>query len=190
MAVTSSRNPLAEVRKLAVLVVVLAGIGAATAPAATTDPRTPHAATVKRINVERVSVRVPAGWHRLHGWLSDVPYPFPVLAVGSFQAQLSRRTCACGMPNVEHFPRNGAFVFVIEWTQPNRRQLTRLPHAPPRSIPPDGQPEQSTCDGPSGTFDFQRAGRVFQVELYAGPASSRADRAAMISVLNSLRVER
>jgi hypothetical protein len=135
-----------------------------------------------------VSVRVPAGWHRLRGWLSDVRYPIPVLAVGSFQVRLSRHSCACGFPNVEHFPGNGSFLFVWEWTQPNRRQLARLPHAPPRLVPPTGSREASMCDGPSGGFAFQRAGRVFQVELYTGPGASRRDRSELISVLDSLRV--
>jgi hypothetical protein len=58
----------------------------------------------------RLSIRVPAGWQVLHGWLSDVTDPAPRLAVASFPARLSRRTCACGFPNVIQFPRDGAFV--------------------------------------------------------------------------------
>ena len=170
-------------RKLAVIVLVLAAVSAATALAATADSAGTRARTR-----EQVLVDVPAGWHRLNGWLSDVTYPIPRLAVASFPVKLSRHSCECGMPNVRHFPRNGAFLFVWEWSHETRSQLARNPQAPPNAIPPAGQPQRYECEGPTWTFGFRRGGRVFQVELYTGPATSRSARAGLMAILKSLRV--
>src|SRR2546421_9615428 len=78
----------------------------------------------------KVSISVPAGWHVLHGWLSDVIDPAPRLAVGSFRVRLSRHTCECGMPNVRDFPRNGGFLFMWEYLRYPRRDLRRVPRRP------------------------------------------------------------
>ena len=86
----------------------------------------------------RLSVSVPAGWHVLRGWLSDVTDPAPRLAVGSFPARLSRHTCECGFPNVVDFPRDGAFIFVWEYLHPAHRGLARVPK-PPRGLPSCGR---------------------------------------------------
>ncbi|MGZ6693587.1 MAG: hypothetical protein ACXVHQ_40125 [Solirubrobacteraceae bacterium] len=80
----------------------------------------------------RLTVRVPAGWHVLRGWLSDVSDPAPRLAVASFPARLSRHTCECGFPNVVNFPRDGTFVFLWEYLHPSRRGLARVPSRPVR----------------------------------------------------------
>lgn len=74
-----------------------------------------------------LSIRVPADWHVLRGWLSDVVDPAPRLAVASFPARLSRHTCECGFPNVLNFPRDGAFTFVWEYPAPSARGLARTP---------------------------------------------------------------
>jgi hypothetical protein len=88
----------ALVALVVVVVAVLAGAGVAGGD---------HAAN--RVSVAgRLSVRVPAGWHVLRGWLSDVMDPAPRLAMASFPARLSRHTCECGSPNVVNFPRDGA----------------------------------------------------------------------------------
>ena len=87
--------------------------------------------TTGRVHVPgRLSVRVPAGWRVLHGWLSSVVDPAPRLAFASFPAKLSRRSCECGFPNVVNFPRDGAFVFVWEYLDPSRRMLARAPSRP------------------------------------------------------------
>lgn len=136
----------------------------------------------------RLSVAVPVGWHLLRGWLSDVVDPAPRLAIASFPVRLSRHTCECGFPNVVHFPRDGAFVFVWEYLNPSRRGLARTPSRPVRFLLAAGRGVRLTCDGPTGTFAFKDAGRVFQVEVYLGPAVGPALRRRAAALLDSLRV--
>lgn len=135
-----------------------------------------------------LSIRVPVGWHVLRGWLSDVVDPAPRLALASFPARLSRHTCECGFPNVVGFPRDGAFVFAWEYVHPQRAQLARTPHRPARFTLNVSRAVHRTCYGPTDEFDFQAAGRVFQVEVYLGPRAGPALRAALDATLDSLRV--
>lgn len=145
--------------------------------------------TVWRVRVTGgLSVSLPAGWHVLRGWLSDVVDPAPRLAVASFPARLSRHTCECGFPNVVSFPREGAFVFVWEYLHPSRKELARTPSRPAHfRLPVDGKVDQ-TCDGPTDTFGFKATGRVFQVEVYVGPAVGTQTRTRVAAVLDSLAV--
>ncbi len=159
-----------------VATVVLAAAGAAGS-----------ARTAARVNVPgRLSVVVPAGWQVLRGWLSDVIDPAPRLAVASFPARLSRHTCECGFPNVVNFPRNGAFVFVWEYLRSSRRGLARVPSRPVRFRLAADASVRKTCDGSSDTFGFKYAGRVFQVEVYLGPAIRPAVRGRVAAMLDSL----
>ena len=145
--------------------------------------------TAGRVNVPgRLSVRVPAGWHVLRGWLSDVIDPAPRLAVASFPVRLSRHTCECGFPNVVGFAHNGAFLFVWEYLRPSRRGLARVPARPVHFHLAAAGAVRKTCDGPSDTFAFKDAGRVFQVEVYLGPAATPALRGRLAAMLDSLRV--
>ena len=135
-----------------------------------------------------LTVHLSVGWHVLRGWLSDVTDPSPRLAVASFAVRLSRRTCACGFPNVVSFPRDGAFVFVWEYLHPSHRILARLPSRPARIDLRAGQAVRHTCDGASNTFAFKDAGRAFQVEVYLGPEVNAALRGQVTAMLKSLRV--
>jgi hypothetical protein len=135
----------------------------------------------------KVSTLVPPGWHLVHGWLSDVTDPAPRLAVGSFPVRLSRQTCACGSPNVIHFPRNGAFVFVWEYLHPSPRMLAAVPRRPSGFRLPAGKPQRFRCQGPSDSFNFADRDRYFQVEVYLGPAVSSVTRARTMRILQSLR---
>jgi hypothetical protein len=136
---------------------------------------------------DRITVRVPAGWHRLQGWLSDVTDPAPRLALASFPARLSRQTCACGLPNVIHFPRDGAFVFVWEYLHPSGRMLAALRPRPRLFRLRAAEPQQFTCHGPSDSFSFRDHGRDFQVEVYLGPVAKPVTQARMLAVLDSFR---
>jgi hypothetical protein len=77
---------------------------------------------------------LPAGWHVLRAWLSDVVDPAPRLAVASFPGGLSRHTCSCGFPNVVAFPRDGAFIFVWEYLHPHAAGSPVWRAAPARFI--------------------------------------------------------
>ena len=136
----------------------------------------------------KVSISVPAGWHVLHGWLSDVIDPAARLAVASFPASLSRHTCSCGFPNIVSFPRDGAFIFVWEYVRPfARRALARVPRRPTSFRLAAGGGVHQICDGSSDTFAFRDAGHVFQVEVYLGPAAGPVLRAQTTAALDSLR---
>jgi hypothetical protein len=136
----------------------------------------------------QLSAGVPVGWHVLHGWLSDVVDPAPRIAVASFAARLSRQTCACGFPNVQRFPRDGAFVFVWEYLHASRWGLARTPRRPGDFNLAGPGAVRHTCDGPTATFGFKDAGRIFQVAVYLGPRSSSAVRGRVTAMLDSLRV--
>lgn len=167
-------------RKLA-LAVLLATASVVAAASAATSPSRAYA---QRVDVGGgVSIRVPPGWYVRRGWLSDVVDPIPRLAVANFEVKLSRHTCACGFPNVERFPRDGAFLFVWEYSW-----VRRTPRRPARFAIRSFRPTRHTCMGPSDEFDFRDAGRGFQIEVYLGPAASRRTRARLASILDSLRV--
>ena len=174
------RARIAGVRKILVALVTVATVALAAAGAAGGD----RSATRVRVP-GRLSVRVPAGWHVVRGWLSDVTDPAPRLAVASFPARLSRHTCECGFPNVVNFPGDGAFVFVWEYLHISHRGLARMPNRPVRVDLTADASVRKTCAGASDTFAFKDAGRVFQVEVYLGPAISTARRGQVVAMLDS-----
>ena len=122
-------------------------------------------------------------------WVAEsVADPAPMLSFASFSASLSRRACACGFPNVVGFPRDGAFVFVWEYLFPSRWMLARSPSRPARFLVAAGRGVRRTCDGPTDGFSFKDAGRVFQVEVYLGPAVGSELRRQAAEMFDSLRV--
>lgn len=180
MDLRMGRARIPGVRKVLVALAVLA-IAAVAAAAAGGDR------TATRVSVPaRLSVSVPAGWHVLRGWLSEVNDPAPRLAVGSFPARLSRHTCECGFPNVIDFPRDGAFVFVWEYLHFPRWELARVPSRPVRFHLAAGGGLRQTCDESSDTFGFKEGGRAFQVEVYLGPQVGPALREEVAGMLDSL----
>ena len=146
--------------------------------------------TARRVHVPgRISVRVPGGWHVLRGWLSPVADPAPVLSFASFRARLSRHACACGFPNVVNFLGDGVFVFVWEYLFPSRRMLARAPSRPARFVVAAGRVHRTrTCDGVTDEFFFKDAGRVFQAEVYLGPAVGPELRRLAAEVFDSVRI--
>ena len=182
------RTPLkrtAVVRKvLLVVVMMMVAIAALAAAAVAGGDR-----IAGRVSVPGgISIRVPVGWHVVRGWLSDVTDPSPRLAVASFPARLSGRTCECGFPNVLNFSHDGAFVFVWEYLHPSRRELASVPSRPARFDVAAGGAVRHTCDGSSDTFGFKDAGRAFQVEVYLGPGAGPELRGRAAAMLASLRV--
>jgi hypothetical protein len=175
---------MADVRKLAVLLLVIGSsfVAAATASVSPGPARTNVAGAM--------SIRVPAGWHLVRGWLSDVMDPIPRLAVASFPVKLSRRTCVCGMPNVRDFPRTGAFLFIWEYPHLPQRTLERFPRRLARFRMTSEIPQRFVCQGPSDEIIFQQAGRAFQAEIYVGSAAGPKVRARLLSAIDSLRTGR
>jgi hypothetical protein len=173
-----------NVRKLATLLLLgtISVVAAGSADSAAPGRRT--------FATGRISVRLPPGWRMVHGWLSDVLDPIPRVAIASFPARLSRHTCVCGMPNVESFPRTGAFLFVWEYPNLPRRVLARFPRRPARFRMASERPQRYVCQGPSDEVIFREAGRAFQAELYLGPAAGPRVRARLLATLDSMQVGR
>lgn len=178
-----SANVMAGVRKLAVPLIIVATSVVAVAPAASVAPGG------LRTQVGRaIRVRIPPGWDVVRGWLSDVIDPIPRLAVGSFPATLSRHTCVCGMPNVQAFPRAGAFLFIWEYPNLPRRELAKFPPRPTHFHLTSDSPQRYVCGGPSDSIAFQEAGRAFQADIYLGAGAGPQLRARLLAVMDSLRV--
>jgi hypothetical protein len=173
----------AGVRKALVALAVVT-VAALTVVGAAGGDRTP----ARSIAPGPLIVRVPGGWHLLRGWLSDVIYPVPRLAVASFPARLSHQTCSCGFPNVLDFPRDGAFIFVWDYLHYPRRALARVPPRPVRFRLTPGGGARHTCNGPSDEFSFKDRGQVLQVEVYVGPAAGPVLRSQLAAALASLHV--
>jgi hypothetical protein len=169
------------VRRIAIALVAVAVAGLT--PARASAPARRASGLIARGDL---TARVPNGWHALRGWLSGVVEPVPALAVASFPATLSRHTCACGFPNVVHFPRDGAFVFVWEYPP---GEVSPLPRRSARFHLARGRPVRWTCSGSSDEFVFGVAGgEALQVEVYLGPAASSTLRTQIEGFLESLRV--
>jgi hypothetical protein len=120
--------------------------------------------------------------------LTDVSDPAQRLAVASFPVRLASHPCACGKPDIRRFPRAGAFLFVWEYTRPaGMGGVSRRPaafHVAQRVRRP------YDCARPSWMTLLRDAGRVFQVEVYLGPAATPASRARMDALLDSLHAVR
>lgn len=130
-------------------------------------PVRPAAAT--RPEPAGVTVRVPAGWQRVHAPRTHVVDPVRALAVASFRAR-ARSACQCGAPDIRKFPRNGAFVLMWEWLHPGAAALAAArPRPAAFRISGHGRPYE--CGDPSWVSDFREAGRLFQVDVYLGPAT-------------------
>jgi hypothetical protein len=136
----------------------------------------------------RFAVRVPAGWQQLRCLLAKPNAMDSAEAIASFTAGLTRDTCESGLPNILNFPRDSVFVFVWEDLRPSLPKLARVRNRPMRfHLATDGDVRQ-LCDGPSDTFIFKDAGRVFEVSAYFGPASGLALRARVAAMLASLTI--
>jgi hypothetical protein len=156
------------------LAVVVTAAVAATAGAG--DQRTSLA--------DGVSVVLPAGWHVVHH-ISDVTDPVPA-AFATFRVRLARQSCECGMPNVAHFPRAGAFLVVWEYRRISRRDLRYFP-----VFAPHFRIRRSAITGacaPSDGRTFRESGRGFQVEIYLGPEAPASARAQIAAILDTWRV--
>jgi hypothetical protein len=133
-----------------------------------------------------ISVRVPVGWRLVRRSLTDVTDPAQRLAVASFPVRLAAAPCACGKARLRDFPRAGAFVFA--WEYSGAEPLTGIPRRPPAFHVAPGRPYD--CARPTSTRLFRDAGRVFQVEVFLGPAATPRTRANVDALLDSLRVQR
>jgi hypothetical protein len=169
-------------RLLLVPALALAVTAALTAPAGAGNQRVSVAGGV--------SVRLPAGWHLVRGRLSEVVDPIPRLAAATFAVHLSAHECECGFPNVRHFPRAGAFLFVWEYPVLGPHDLRTFPKHAARFRIGRSAIRGTTCAGASDMRLFREADRGYQVEIYLGPDAPRAARAQIAAILDSWHITR
>jgi hypothetical protein len=91
------------------------------------------------------------------------------------------------MPNVVHFSRGGAFLFMWEYPNYPRWALARVPRRPARFRLAAGAGQRQICGGPNDGFSFRDRGRVFQVEIYLGAGAGPKVRAQLRGLMDSLR---
>jgi hypothetical protein len=170
------RLPLISV--LAATAVLLSAASAATAPAARTG----------RVSVPGgITLTMPAGTHLVRIWAGSIADPVVRFAAATFAVRFASHPCECGTPNIAHFPRTGAFLFMWEYLSPALNNLKKDPRRPRRFRIGDGAIGTGPCSVPSEVFVFRDAGRAFQAEVYVGPDASPQTRAKLGALLDSLR---
>jgi hypothetical protein len=110
--------------------------------------------------------------------------------MATFRVKLSPHTCECDTPNVEDLPRRGAFLVVWEYLEVTHRGLMRTPPQPSRFSVSGTSNPRFPCAGPSWTTGFRDAGRIFQVDVYLGPAAGATVAAKTDAILDGLRAAR
>lgn len=157
----------------------LALTAAVTVPAGAGDQRTPVGAGV--------SVVLPAGWHLTHGKGTPLIDPVPRLSAATFRVHFSRHYCVCDTPHVADFPRDGAYLFVMEYPAvAHQDDKTFRPHTTHFHI---GRSAIRPGDcGPSDTVIFRQGGRGYQVQIYLGPDAPASARAQIDAILDSWQV--
>ncbi|HEY2319263.1 MAG TPA: hypothetical protein VGH67_13250 [Solirubrobacteraceae bacterium] len=134
-----------------------------------------------------VSVVLPAGWHLTHGKGTPLIEPIPRLSAATFPVHFSKQHCVCDTPRVADFPRDGAYLFVMEYPALGRRDARRWPahsvhfHIARSAIAP------GDC-GPSDGRMFREGGRGYQVQIYLGAAAPASARRQIAFILDSWQV--
>ena len=134
-----------------------------------------------------VSVVLPTGWRLTHGSGTPVTEPIPRLSAATFAVRWSARHCVCDTPHVANFPRDGAFVFVWEYSAISARDRAATP-GHPAHFRIGGTPVSGEDCTPSDTVLFREGDRGFQVEIYLGPDAPASARAQIAAILSSWRV--
>jgi hypothetical protein len=152
----------------------------------TAAKRSPPAADQRTSLGDGVSVVLPAGWHLTHGKGTSLVEPFPRLSAATFAARFSRQHCVCDTPRVANFPRDGAYLLVLEWPLPRGRHAGFPAHRPHFHISRSAL-TPGDC-GPSDNRLFREGGRGYQVQIYLGPDAPALARAQIAAILDSWQV--
>ena len=157
----------------------LAVVAATTAPAGAGDQRVALGGGE--------SVVLPAAWHLTRGHGTPLIDPIPRLTAATFPVRFSRQHCVCATPRVADFPRDGAFLFVMEYSALGRRDLRNFPVHTTHTRIGRSAIRPGDC-GPSDTRLFREAGRGFQVQIYLGSDAPASARTQIAAILDSWRV--
>jgi hypothetical protein len=175
-------------RLLLVPALALAVTAALTAPAGAGDQEHRAAVVSGRLEVGGgVSVDLPAGWHLTRGTGTPLVVPFPRLSAATFPVRFSKQYCVCDTPHVANFPRDGAYLLVLEWPAVSRRDAKVYPAHTTHFHIGRSAISQQDC-GPSDGRLFREGGRGFQVQIYLGPDAPASARTQIAAILDSWRV--
>jgi hypothetical protein len=134
-----------------------------------------------------VSVALPGGWHLTHGTGTPLIEPIPRLSAANFPVRFSRQHCVCDTPRVANFPRDGAYLFVMEYPALTRRDARALPAHTTHFRIGRSAIRPGDC-GPSDTRLFHEGGRGYQVQIYLGPDAHASARSQIAAILDSWQV--
>jgi hypothetical protein len=174
-------------RLLLVPTLALAVTAALTAPAGAGDQE--HRTAVRgRLEVgDGVSVALPAGWHLTHGMGTPLLDPVPRLSAATFRVHFSRHYCVCDTPHVARFPRDGAYLFVMEYPALGHGDVKDFPAHTSRFRIGVSAIKPGDC-APSDQRLFREGGRGYQVQIYLGPDAPASARTQIAAILDSWRV--
>ncbi len=134
-----------------------------------------------------VSVVLPTGWHLTHGHGTPLMDPVPRLTAATFAVRFSKQYCVCDTPHVANLPRDGAFLFVMEYPALGHRDLKDFPAHTTHERVARSAVKPGDC-GPSDEKTFREGGRGYQVQIYLGPDAPATARAQIAAILDSWRV--
>ncbi len=184
-------------RLLLVPALALAVTAALTAPAGAGDQEHSRVASVRVASVrvasartavgEGVSVVLPRAWHLTHGMGTPLRDPVPRLSAATFPVHFSRHYCVCDTPHVAAFPRDGAYLFVMEYEALGHADLKDFPRHTTHFRIGASAIKPGDC-GPSDERTFREGGRGFQVQIYLGPDAPPSALRQIAAILDSWRV--
>jgi hypothetical protein len=175
-------------RLLLVPALALAVTAALTAPAGAGDQE--HRPVVSgRLEVGGgVSVVLPSGWHLTRGKGTPLVVPFPRLSAATFPVRFSQQYCNCDTPHVADFPRDGAYLLVLEWPAVGRQDAKVYPAHTSHFHISRSAISHGDCSPSDGRL-FREGGRGFQVQIYLGPDAPASARTQIAAILDSWRVD-
>jgi hypothetical protein len=136
----------------------------------------------------RIMVRYPSNWYVTTRRLDYVSDPRTLVAVASYVIPL-RAGASCDGTQGRGRPADGAFVLLKEVLDGAslRRSLPRLSTRPTHfKIPSDGR---AGCLPPySATYQFRVGRRAFYTYVSVGPRATKATRAAVAQVLDTMKI--
>jgi hypothetical protein len=172
-------------------------LGLALLAAACGGAARPSAGTVSfRDPAVGVSGAYPAGWHQARA-LTRLTDPREVVAIASFPLRDGSKAGECGPSHpIEDMPRDGAFVWLLEYRPPRGDPWAEVQRA---DFPPKPtrfelrrsrlEPGTSCFAGPGSTATFSAADRPFQLLVTFGSRPSDARLRDVEAVVDSLRFD-
>jgi hypothetical protein len=176
-------------RLLLVPALALAVTAALTAPAGAGDQEHRPVASGRLEVGAGVSVALPTGWHLTRAMGTPLLDPVPRLSAATFPVRFSRHYCVCDTPHVVGFPRDGAYLFVMEYPALGHGDLKDFPPHTSHFRIGVSAIKPGDC-APSDQRLFREGGRGYQIQIYLGPDAPDSARTQIAAILDSWQVTR